>query len=78
MTTKIKSISNPRLELQVLSPDDVRRIHGATLDIIESIGVRFPLPRALDIWEAKQRVMNAILDNLHLYKMTSVKTFAVD
>ena len=38
MTTKIKSISNPRLELQVLSPDDVRRIHTATLDIIESIG----------------------------------------
>jgi len=52
MTTKIKSISNPRLELQVLSLDDVRRIHIATLDIIESIGVRFPLPRALDIWEA--------------------------
>jgi len=52
MTTTIKSISNPRLELQVLSPDDVRRIHSATLDIIESTGVRFPLPRALDIWEA--------------------------
>ena len=38
--------------LQVLSPDDVRQIHTATLDIIESVGVRFPSPRALDIWAA--------------------------
>jgi len=38
--------------LQVLSPDDVRRIHTASLDIIESVGVRFPSPRALDIWAA--------------------------
>ncbi len=48
----IKSITNPRLHLDILSPEDVRRIHTATLDVIESVGVRFPSPQALDIWEA--------------------------
>ena len=52
MAGKIKSITNPRLSLNVLSPEEVRRIHTATLDVIEQVGVRFPSPRALDIWEA--------------------------
>ncbi len=52
MSKKIKSISNPRLSLSVLQPQDVDRIHSATLDIIENVGVRFPSQRALDIWEA--------------------------
>ncbi len=51
MSNEIKSISNPRLRLDIFSPEDVQRIHEATLEIIESIGVRFPLPQALDIWE---------------------------
>jgi trimethylamine--corrinoid protein Co-methyltransferase len=53
MTSKIKSITNPRLRLDVLSPEDVRRIHDATLDVIENVGVRFPSTKALDIWEAQ-------------------------
>jgi trimethylamine--corrinoid protein Co-methyltransferase len=52
MAAKIKSITNPRLSLQILSPEDVQRIHTATLDVIETVGVRFPSKRALDIWEA--------------------------
>ena len=52
MAGKIKSISNPRLHLDVLSPQDVERIHTATLDVIENTGVRFPSEKALDIWEA--------------------------
>ncbi len=52
MAGKIKSITDPRLQLSILSPDDVRRIHEATLDIIENVGVRFPSERALDIWAA--------------------------
>jgi len=52
MAGKIKSITNPRLNLNILSPEDVQRIHTATLDIIETVGVRFPSKRALDIWEA--------------------------
>ncbi len=52
MAGKIKAISDPRLSLDILSPEDVRRIHTATLDVIESVGVRFPSHRALDIWEA--------------------------
>ena len=53
MSTPIKPVSNPRLDLSVLSDDDVSRIHTATLDVIESIGVRFPSARALEIWAAR-------------------------
>ncbi len=52
MARNIKSITNPRLRLEVLTPEEVRRIHTATLDIIENVGVRFPSDRALEIWEA--------------------------
>jgi len=52
MAGKIKSISNPRLSLNLFSPQDIQRIHTATLDVIENVGVRFPSKRALDIWEA--------------------------
>ncbi len=49
---KIKSITNPGLRLDILSLEDVRRIHTATLDVIESGGVKFPSQKALAIWEA--------------------------
>lgn len=52
MEGKIKSITNPRLSLSILSSEDIQRIHTATLDIIESVGVKFPSLKALDIWEA--------------------------
>ncbi len=52
MTRPIRSISNPRLSLSILTPEDVQRIHAATLEIIESVGVRFPSKRALEIWAA--------------------------
>lgn len=52
MAGKIRSISNPRLSLNILSQDDVQRIHTATLDILQSTGIRFPSLKALDIWEA--------------------------
>ena len=52
MSEKIKSISNPRLSLNILSPEDVDKIHGASLRMIESVGVKFPSPRALDIWRS--------------------------
>jgi trimethylamine--corrinoid protein Co-methyltransferase len=51
MTKKIKSISDPRLNLGILSASDVQLIHEATLEIIENTGVRFPSERALKIWE---------------------------
>lgn len=51
MAGKIKSITNPRLSLNILTPDDVQRIHEATLDVIENVGIRFPSQKALDIWE---------------------------
>jgi trimethylamine--corrinoid protein Co-methyltransferase len=52
MTKRIKSITNPKLKLEILTPEEVRRIHTATLDLIENVGVRFPSQKALDIWEA--------------------------
>jgi len=41
-----------RVRLELLSPEDVRQIHEATLDIIESVGVTFHSQKALDILEA--------------------------
>lgn len=52
MPRPIKSITDPRLKLEILSPEDVRRIHEATLEVIETVGVRFPSPKALEVWEA--------------------------
>ena len=51
MMKKIKSVTNSRLKLDILSSDDVQRIHAATLEIIEKTGVRFPSKNALNIWE---------------------------
>jgi trimethylamine--corrinoid protein Co-methyltransferase len=45
----IQSISHPKLRLEILSPEDVRRIHTATLDLIENVGVRMPSARAQEI-----------------------------
>ena len=52
MSKNIKSISNPKLKLEVLTTEEVKKIHEATLWIIEHVGVRFPSKRALEIWEA--------------------------
>jgi trimethylamine--corrinoid protein Co-methyltransferase len=52
MSKLIKSITNPKLRLEILTPVEVRRIHDATLHIIENVGVRFPSKQALEIWEA--------------------------
>lgn len=52
MVGKIKAITDPALSLGVLGSEQVQRLHAATLDIIENVGVRFPSPRALDIWQA--------------------------
>ena len=52
MTKNIKSITNPKLKLEVLTPKEVQKIHEATLHIIEHVGVRFPSKRSLEIWEA--------------------------
>jgi len=51
MTSAIKSISNPKLHLDILSQSDLEKIHQATLQIIEQTGVRFPSKWALEIWK---------------------------
>jgi trimethylamine--corrinoid protein Co-methyltransferase len=52
MSKTIKSISNPKMHLEVLTPVEVKKIHDATLWIIEKVGVRFPSKRALEYWSA--------------------------
>jgi trimethylamine--corrinoid protein Co-methyltransferase len=52
MTAQIKTITKPRLHLEILSTEDLQRIHRATLEVIATTGVKFPSPQALDIWEA--------------------------
>ncbi len=50
MSRNIKSISNPKLKLEILTPADVKKIHDATLWIIEKVGVKFPSEQALNVW----------------------------
>jgi len=52
MARPIKSISNPKLSLNILTDQEVRQIHEATLEVIETVGVRFPSPVAIDILES--------------------------
>lgn len=52
MAQKIKSISNPKISLNILNQTEIDQIHTATLDVIESTGVKFPSHKALDILEA--------------------------
>ncbi len=52
MSEKIKSISNPKLRLEVLQKEDIHKIHTATLDLIANVGVKFPSRKALEIWQA--------------------------
>ncbi len=40
----------PKLSLNLFSPDDIRKLHEATLDVIETAGIRFPSQRAQEIW----------------------------
>lgn len=50
MSTEIKSISNPKLSLNILDQDEIEQIHQSTLLIIEKVGIRFPSKIALQIW----------------------------
>jgi len=52
MRNPIQSIHDPAFRIDVLSPSDIEQIHAATLEVIETVGVKFPLPEALDILES--------------------------
>jgi len=58
MTNRIKSISDPKITLDILNPKEVEKIHGATLEIIQETGVRFPSQTALDMWERHGATVN--------------------
>jgi len=69
---KIKTISDPKLKLDILSKQDVQKIHEATLHIIENVGVRFPSKRALKIWA------DAGADVDHEKKIVKVKPYLIE
>jgi trimethylamine--corrinoid protein Co-methyltransferase len=46
----IKAVENPKLSLNMFSPEEIQRLHAATLDVIENTGIRFPSKRAQEIW----------------------------
>jgi len=50
MTARINPIA-PRLKWDVLSPGELERIHEATFEIMEDVGIRFPSDRALSVLE---------------------------
>jgi trimethylamine--corrinoid protein Co-methyltransferase len=58
MPGKIKSISNPRFTTKVLTQAQIERIHEATLDILEDVGVRFPSEKALRLWDVAGACVN--------------------
>ena len=55
MTYADKCYVGKRVKLELLSPDEVRQIHEATLDVLENVGVKFHSQSALDVLEATRR-----------------------
>lgn len=49
MSQRILPLDTTQLHLQVLGPEAVQRLHQASLELIEQVGVRFPSARALEI-----------------------------
>ena len=37
-------------QLKLLSEDNVKRIHHATLDVLNDVGIRLPHRQALELW----------------------------
>ncbi len=58
MPKEIKSITNPQLSLNILREEDIKSIHEKTLEIIETVGVRFPSTRALELWEENGAIVD--------------------
>ena len=50
MTARINPIA-PRLKWDVLNPSELERIHEATLEVMDEVGIRFPSDRALAVLE---------------------------
>ena len=49
---RIAGLTDRRISLNVLDDAGIRKIHAATLQVLEEVGIRFPLPKALDLFEA--------------------------
>ena len=58
MARNIKSITDPKISLNILTREEIQRLHTATLDVIENVGVRFPSSKALEIWETQGAIVD--------------------
>jgi len=59
MSQRLLPLDTTRMYLRVLSESDVQRIHQASLDLIERVGIRFPSRRALEILHAHGATVDA-------------------
>jgi trimethylamine--corrinoid protein Co-methyltransferase len=50
-TAPFRRLRNPWKPLDILSPDEMERLHEASMRILENIGIEFLDPEALDLWE---------------------------
>jgi trimethylamine--corrinoid protein Co-methyltransferase len=50
MSAPLAPIVDPAFGVEVLDERALARVHEATLEVIETVGVRFPSERALEIW----------------------------
>jgi trimethylamine--corrinoid protein Co-methyltransferase len=48
---RVNPVKDSRLRIEVLGQDDLQKMHRATLELIEGVGIRFPSAKALDILE---------------------------
>lgn len=50
MKNRIISITDPKISLNILSDEDINKIHEATMYVIENVGIRFPSDTALSLF----------------------------
>jgi len=58
-TVSIQPI-RPRIKMEMLTSDELKRIKGATLQILQEVGIHFPSNRALDIFSAHGAVVDEV------------------
>jgi len=58
MTATLNSISDPKLSLTILSDEEVSQLHNATLEVLDTVGVKFPSHKALNILESNGARVN--------------------
>ena len=75
MSPRINPIT-PRLRWDVLSSSELERIHEATLEVLEDVGIHFPSARALEVLEANGCVVDRVTENARLPRSVVMEAVA--